>query len=334
MVSPQVAGYIGAIIASVFFGSNYVPAKNFPTGNGFAFAWVMSMGTLCTAYVAMFISGSYMFDPWGLLGGSLWAIGNLCVIPIVKSIGLGLGLLLWSCSSLITGFFTGKFGWFGLQKQEVSHPVMNWIGFGCIPTLDNGNDKKKNRRSEYDYSAIVDDSIAINNYKAPVEDEEEKMIFEKIPPPFNTLVGVGLAIVSGVLYGVNMVPMQLWKQDNPHADPLSFVFCHFSGIFLFNTLVFIVYSIFKRPPQIYPQTILPSFISGVLWGIAQVGLMIATQNLGYVIGFPIGSSGPMVVSSLWSVLFFKEIQGMKNLLVLLISFMFLGAGITILTLSS
>ncbi|KAF2076621.1 hypothetical protein CYY_002107 [Polysphondylium violaceum] len=351
MVNTAVLGYIGAIVASVFFGSNYVPVKNYPTGNGIGFAWVMSLGTLVSAYIAMFISKNYIFVPIGLLGGTLWSIGNFCVIPIVKTIGLGLGLLLWSCSSIITGFFTGKFGWFGLHKQVVAHPVLNWIGFGCIvgaivffffikPTLE---DEKEGKGNSAKYSSIVEDYHPILNARGvnseydlqqAMSGDGEKMFFENFPQPAKTLFGIGLSIFSGILYGVNMVPMQLWKQDNPDDSPLSFIFCHFSGIFLFNTLVFIVYAIFKRPPQFYPQTILPSFISGFLWGIANCGLMVATQILGYTIGFPIGSSGPMVVSSLWSVLFFKEIQGVKNLLILLVSFMFLGAGITLLALSS
>ncbi|KYR00559.1 transmembrane protein [Tieghemostelium lacteum] len=366
MVDSAVLGYIGAIVASIFFGSNYVPVKNYPTGNGIAFAWVMSLGTLCTAYVAMFISKTFIFIPSGLLGGSIWAIGNFCVIPIVKTIGLGLGLLLWSCTSIITGFFVGKFGLFGLDKQVVPHPVYNWVGFACIvvaiiffffiePTLEDKKDKedssssvnasgsKRRYSTSYkgsDYSSIIEeDHPMINDYtlsdynKGNSSNQEGQMIFEKIPPPFKNIFGIVLSVLSGICYGVNMVPMQLWKQTHASDSPLAFIFCHFSGIFLFNTVVFIVYAIIKRPPQVFPQTILPSFLSGALWGIANCGLMVATQILGYTIGFPIGSSGPMIVSSLWSVLYFREIQGKKNLLILLGSFLFLGAGITLLALS-
>ncbi|GAM25115.1 hypothetical protein SAMD00019534_082900, partial [Acytostelium subglobosum LB1] len=328
MVSAEALGFIGAGFATVFFGTNYVPVKNYPTGNGLAFSWVLSVGIYCVGFIAMFVSNNYMFDPWGILGGSLWSIGNLCVIPIVNTIGLGLGLLLWCCSSLIAGFFTGKFGWFGLEKQAVPHTALNWIGFSCIvvaigffffikPTL-----KPIAKSSSY---------VHLNEETVEVE---ERTFFEKIPAPYNTMIGIGLAIFSGLLYGTNMVPMQLWKQAHATASPLEFVFSHFSGIFLFNTAVFVLYSVISRPPQIYPQTILPSFVSGVLWGIAQVGMMVATQNLGYTIGFPIGSAGPMIVSSLWSVFYFKEIQGKKNLILLVVSFLILGAGITMITLSS
>jgi Transmembrane family, TMEM144 of transporters len=33
-------GYIGAAVAVLFFGSNYVVAKKYPTGDGLAFQWV------------------------------------------------------------------------------------------------------------------------------------------------------------------------------------------------------------------------------------------------------------------------------------------------------
>lgn len=32
-----------------------------------------------------------------LLGGFLWSTGNNCVVPIIKTIGLGLGMIFWNC---------------------------------------------------------------------------------------------------------------------------------------------------------------------------------------------------------------------------------------------
>lgn len=80
----------------------------------------MSLGILIVGYLTMFIAGQ---PTWiysgackrqaagvvglsglrrltlraaGLLGGSLWALGNSLVPFIIKFIGMGLGLLLWS----------------------------------------------------------------------------------------------------------------------------------------------------------------------------------------------------------------------------------------------
>jgi len=326
----EVLGYVGALMASVFFGSNYVPTKKYPQGDGMTFIWVFSSGVLTVGFIAMFITGKFIFVYTGLIGGSLWAAGNLCVIPIVKLIGLGLGLLLWGSTSLVTGFMTGKFGLFGVEKQGVSDDAMNWIGFVCVlaamavfffikPTLDEPEEAKPLLGKQ-------------------IQEEQDTSLLARIPPTSKTIVGIMLAIFSGLLYGVNLVPMTLWQQKEKSAGhtpgALDFVISHFTGIYLFSTVLFLGYNVVQRPPQVFPQSILPSYISGAMWGIAQCGLMAATGILNYTIGFPIGSAGPLVVSSLWSVLYFREIRGTKNLGLLLLSFAFIITGCVLLALSS
>lgn len=329
-------GYVGAIIAGVFFGSNYVPTKNYPTGDGMSFVWVFSSGVLIVGIISMFIVGKAVFVYTGLIGGSLWAMGNLCVIPIVKLIGLGLGMLLWGSTSLITGFFVGKFGLFGLHKDQVSYPGLNWGGicfviaamavfFFIKPSLD---EKKEEEREPLTRA----EKGSIQNYD---DKGNNASIYDKIPTRIRAPIGVALAVGSGILYGLNILPMSLWVQAEKAAGyepgPLDFVFSHFTGIYLFSTLAFLVYCIAMRPPKIYAESILPSFISGAMWGIAQCGLMVATGILGFTVGFPIGSTGPLVVSSLWAVLYFREIRGTKNIGFLLFSFALLGVGIGLLS---
>jgi len=327
-----VVGFIGASVAGVFFGSNYVPTKNYPTGDGISFVWMFSSGVLLVGISTIFMLGKAIFANTGLLGGALWASGNMCVVPVVKTIGLGLGLLIWGSTSLITGFFVGKFGLFGVDKQKVDNEVMNWVAIWLVvaamgifffikPTVD----KKK------DYAPLGEKG------DIQIPEEEENSVLDRIPPAYKSMIGVGLSLLSGLLYGVNMVPMTLWDQqqklDGIKPGPLDFVLSQFTGIYLYSTAVFIVYCIFNRPPKIYPSAVLPSIISGAMWGIAQCGLMAATSILGYAVGFPIGAAGPLLVSSLWSVLYFREIQGARNLLLLGGSFVFLLTGIILLALS-
>ena len=42
-------GYISILLSAIFWGSNFVPVKEYPTGDGFFFQWVM-----CTA---IFVAG-------------------------------------------------------------------------------------------------------------------------------------------------------------------------------------------------------------------------------------------------------------------------------------
>jgi len=337
LANSTVVGYVGASIAGVFFGSNYIPTKNYPTGDGVSFVWSFSAGVLIVGLSTMMIIGKSLFVNTGLLGGSLWASGNMCVVPIVKTIGLGLGLLIWGSTSLITGFFVGKFGLFGVYHQEVYHEALNWVGIVLVvvamiifffikPTIE-----------KREYKQIADKNGDIQDHG-----EEEDSIFDTIPTRYKSIIGVSLAIASGMLYGVNMVPMSLWVQDQNakglKPGPLDFVMSQFIGIWLYSTAVFIIYCIYNwawcgRPPKFYPAAIFPSMIGGAMWGVAQCGLMSATQILGYAVGFPIGSAGPLLVSSTWSVLYFREIRGTKNLGLLGGSFAFLLSGILLLAFS-
>src|SRR5262249_16200407 len=49
-----------------------------------------------TAGLIVYIARGFpAFEPFAMLGGFLWCTGNIMVVPIVKLIGLSLGMLLW-----------------------------------------------------------------------------------------------------------------------------------------------------------------------------------------------------------------------------------------------
>jgi len=336
-----VTGWVGAVVASLFFGSNYVPTKNYPQGDGMSFVWIFSSGVLTVGIISMFITGKSIFIYTGLIGGSCWAAGNLCVVPIIKLVGLGLGILVWGSSSLITGFLLGKTGLFDLKKDEVAQPAINWVGFALVviamATFFFIKPDLKEKARKESSPLLPKEGADLYSIQVKEDRDENHSIFDEIPAKSKALVGTFLAVISGILYGINMVPMSIWvqhqKNEGKHPGALDFVFSHFVGIYLFSTTAYLLYCIFHRPPQIFPQSILPSYISGVMWGVAQCGLMTTTQILGYTIGFPIGSAGPLVISSLWSVVYFGEIRGRRNLTILLGSLTLLGTGIALLALS-
>merc|ERR1712113_595526 len=69
------------------------------------------------------------FHPFALLGGMIWSIGNVLSIPIIKMIGMALGLSIWSGTNLIVGWVLGKFGWLGYEKDTgVKVPWLNYLG--------------------------------------------------------------------------------------------------------------------------------------------------------------------------------------------------------------
>ena len=49
------------------------------------------------------------FYPLVMVGGAIWCTGNMCVVPIIKTIGLAMGLLIWCVLNLLAGWATGRY---------------------------------------------------------------------------------------------------------------------------------------------------------------------------------------------------------------------------------
>jgi len=60
--------------------------------------------------------------------------------------------------------------------------------------------------------------------------------------------------------------------------------------------------------QIYPSVVLPAMVSGGMWAVAEVGWFIANHYLSEAISFPIITTGPGIVASLWGVCVFREVK--------------------------
>jgi len=360
-------GYIGALVASVFFGSNYVPVKGYNTGNGIAFQWFMCSGILICGFVTMGITHDdkpFFFDWKAILGGGAWAIGNSLSMPCISLIGLGLGILTWSSTNLVFGYIWGRVGAFGLKKEEVENEVFSIMGvvfavvalflfFFIKPTLENNRPKELSAPDD-EYQQFRQAKMSSVNQDAPPSDLfriDEYPSSAEIPWLTNTdfyrdfvylldnspngkrFLGIGMAIVSGLCYSVSLVPFQLWNNDSTKTT-LRYCFSQFGGIYIVSTIIFLTYSVIVRPPRMNIAATLPSYLSGVLWGIAAAGWMLSTGKLGFTVGYPISAVGPLIVSSLWSVLWFREIQGAKNLILLAIAFGFIFIAIAFLVLSN
>ena len=62
---------------------------------------------------------------------------------------------------------------------------------------------------------------------------------------------------------------------------MDYVFSHFCGIFAAASVALVVYSAVMRERRYMPRRmILPAIASGILWGIAQVGV---SEDQGYLI---------------------------------------------------
>jgi len=115
-------GYLCSLVAVIFFGSNFVPVKKFETGDGIFFQWVLCNGIFIVGNFVNVYRNFPTFEPIAMIGGSLWALGNIMSVPIIKLIGLSLGLLIWGSTNMIVGWASGTFGLFGLKANPVADP--------------------------------------------------------------------------------------------------------------------------------------------------------------------------------------------------------------------
>jgi len=398
---------------------------------------------------------------FALLGGFLWCTGNLLCPIAIRFIGVGLGLILWGCSSMILGWATGKFGLFGLHKQDIGDSVLNYIGmclaivglfvFVQVKTRDTSLDSRSyrimknylhhnynNRTSNNNNQTTINtlhntittrkDNITItepmlidyknrdvcisidvdtkshphhrhdddddddndsdehNDGDDPHDDVEggadeevhasnrfESSVYEdsvttgtidnnsrenhyfygsknsssssrrgnnnnnnnnKATISFGDdwseetkrIVGVICALSAGLFFGTSFDPSQyiIDHDYNGDDDTLNYVFSQYLGILLTSWTYTVLYCIYCYYHDVHPyitsEIFIPATASGIIWGIAETSYFLANGKLGFPITFPIISSGPGLIGSLWGVFVYQEIHGQDNLRMLALAF--------------
>jgi hypothetical protein len=150
---------------------------------------------------------------------------------------------------------------------------------------------------------------------------------EEIDEPSDTslrmrLAGSILAIIAGVFFGLVFTPstyIQDHRQDKyPGASKngLHYIFSMYTGILLGSIVYYSIYIMAKRNrPYVHMESILPAFVSGIMWGIAQAAFLLANSVLSQTISFPLISTGPATIAALWSIFYLKDIRGTRNYLI-------------------
>eukprot|EP01119_Soliformovum_irregulare_P011423 TRINITY_DN2853_c0_g1_i1.p1 TRINITY_DN2853_c0_g1~~TRINITY_DN2853_c0_g1_i1.p1 ORF type:complete len:360 (+),score=72.67 TRINITY_DN2853_c0_g1_i1:268-1347(+) len=357
-MSSEAIGFGAVGVAVLCFGSNFIPIKKFETGDGVFFQWILCItiwiaGLIvqCTTYSEERIGGPGFapFQPVAMLGGFLWCTGNMLTVPIIKCIGLSLGMLVWGLANLLAGWGSGMTGLFGLgKKQDVSHPALNYVGVAlCCASLGLYLFVKSDVGKEKTATVSInteDGHLLEGDTDSPRRIEIETVVIEtswvdRLTATQKRIAGIGLSVVAGIFYGTNFDPPQYIMDNSSAAHPtsqrgLDYVFSHFCGILLTSTIYMLIYCAAKKnQPSVYPQVILPAVASGALWAIADICWFVANTNLSFVVSFPMITTGPGVVASLWGIFAFREIVGFRNYLFLGGAFAVTITGVVLIALS-
>lgn len=324
------------------FGSNYIPVKRVDVKDGVFFTLCLSIGVLLVGIIQWAAFGFYKFEPFAMLGGAIWAVGNACVPFIIRSCGLGTGQLVWSVTNMGTGWATGTFGLFGKEKDTVEHFALNCLGvvMSVLSLAPFALMKDENR--EIKGPTNTDLEISHSNGVAARNSEAERSSSPPSVAPrpsgsVSYVSGFFLALGAGVFMGSNFDPPTYLQQIGPpkhSSNSMDYVISHFSGIVLASALYFIVYyAKHGRSSFCGREVIMPGISAGVLWGIAQIGWFKANTVLSYVIAFPIIVSVPGVLASFWGVVLFGENRGRRNLALLGAVIVLQGVGVSIIAVS-
>lgn len=371
-MSSAAIGFICCGISVICWGSNFIPVKQYDTGDGMFFQWVMCAGIWITSVIVQLIRGAD-FHALAMLGGVIWCTGNVVCVSVILMIGMGLGILLWGSSNLVMGWASGHFGLFGIDQQTASHPDMNVAGFFvCLLSIaisffiktsqpHENEDSSSKSGSKFHERLLHEDemtppvaddlnnnnnnnggvSIPNNNLKSVNSNEridvenqaaaKQPSFIDRMSDSHRRVVGCALAVGCGAMFGVNFLPCQYIIDHKQGSDQgIDYVFSHFSGIFLSSTVYFLIYVIYKKNrPVLNNQLILPSFVSGLMWGVAQICFFTANTDLALVIVTPIVSTGPGILGTIWGCFLFKEVRGTKNFILMAAAFstVLLGVGL-------
>jgi len=149
--------------------------------------------------------------------------------------------------------------------------------------------------------------------------------------------GIMLVAVAGFLNSLSAMPFNWWSTRNPAAHKGSFIFAQALGIWMVSTTLYLGYASTRKvlsyasPPH---TCIRPAFLSGLLWAAGFVCMCLSIDGLGFTAGFTYSSVVPVIVSSLLSVFWFREIQGTQQLLMFAACFLIQSLGVCLIALGS
>ncbi len=276
-------GILTGLITALAWGSYMVPFKKFPPANLVQFQLVIAVSIfLSTLLVCLILGYPLSFSMYGVAAGLIWAIGNPISLQAVADLGLSRALPIFLSIVILVSFLWGV-----LVFNEITSGLM--LAVGAILLIILG-------------VVLI---ASTGNAKSQ-----------------NIKRGIFLAIVSGVLFGHQLIPLKLGN-----LSPREFFFPMALGILLFASL----YALFKRV-KLINESILVGIFSGVIWNTGNFLSMITISLLGLAKGGPL-IQFQVLIAVCWGLFYFKEITQKRQKIQLLIGAAIFLVGLLILYIS-
>lgn len=320
--------WICTVIACLGFGCCYLPVKKVDVQDGRFFTLWLAAGIFLVGLAQWLADGMYKFEPVAMLGGAIWAAGNLCVPFIIKRCGLGIGQLVWGATNMLTGWATGTFGLFGVNRATVANPELNYIGVllslcSLAIFTQMGEDEKAKEKLDEERPLVAGRGGG-GPEAGGADVARGGGVRVDARPSGGFLAGFVVALFAGVLFGSNFNPPTVLQQQGQRdvaaglapthsVKATDYVLSHFAGILLFTMVAFSAFKLSGSACYVGADVVLPGLGAGVFWGVAQVCWFNANSVLSFVVAFPIIVGIPGVIAALLGVVLFGENRGKRNL---------------------
>uniref|UniRef100_A0A915IIZ5 EamA domain-containing protein n=1 Tax=Romanomermis culicivorax TaxID=13658 RepID=A0A915IIZ5_ROMCU len=273
-------GFSACVVSTIFFGSGFVPLKKIELKDANALSvWIISRTGIALA--ALFCSFPQLLAGW--LCGRFGLFGTKIRLPNNESLNI-LGLLLSLFSAILYAFV----------KQNSSANVESVKGQWAMLKIAE--------------LVITKDHLNCQNQMTEGGSFSSRAIVA--------------SILAGLFYGFCFVPV-IYMQDNWADAPKSsipYMFSFYCGAFATSTVLFAVYSlVMSEAAFVQSKTVVPSLLCGIFRVISQTAFFLAIENLSETVTFPIITRFPSIITTLWGIIVFKEIQGKRNFIIVLIA---------------
>ncbi|CAB01524.3 Transmembrane protein 144 [Caenorhabditis elegans] len=289
-------------------------------------------------YLTSFMIYAYMEFPgiYGLamVGGAIWSTTNCFAVQIMSHVGMAMFMLFASSISCLTGWAISRFGLFGVPSAVPMSILLNYNG---IILLIVGS-------SIYPFikvnvvGSVASDTVLpmekLHQHTQNTEDNVTISYWKKVIAWIGTvIVGLSLGVMTTPVT-LLMTRHDIYPKSSEITSPVSFHFSFFTGVMIVSVIIFIAYCFVRKgKPSIPPKIVIPSMLSGVFFSGAMACFFIANEQLSPTISYPICMMAPGWITSAWSVFYFREISGRRNLLLLGTAYGFTLFGVLVITAS-
>jgi len=303
----QTFAWLAIVGAGLCFGSYTVPMK-WPSVvqaqvHPLVYQSYKTFWVFVTTHVVLFFE-PFELSLWGLVSGISWVPAGAAAVIAVRHVGIARGQAAWQVMVVVTSCV---WGFVVLQDEAVRSWWLALVGLAALGAGIVGMTLAF-EAPWAEYAPAPADSDGTDSEACdPSLWAATPRCATHAPPSF--ALGIGAAVFNGVWGGSMLVPQHFAPMHGVRFA-LSFAW----GAMAVNAVLFLGNALLATlglvpPAKLHMRVMaLPGLLSGILWSAGNLCSLYAVEVMGQ--GLPCALiQASVVVSGLWGILYFGELQG-------------------------